>query len=108
MLNLNLSPGIIIKSSLDLVVTPVVHSAFSNPKSKWNMIISSYYSNTFTEVLRIPALKHVVLKAWCKTETAAEIMAIRSVVSCSNTMPVSVFLSHNLRLSLCLQGSFNF
>lgn len=53
---------------------PVVCSACSNPKSKWNMIISSYSSNTFTEVWRIPALKHVVLKAWCKAETAAEIM----------------------------------
>lgn len=87
---------------------PVVHSAFSNPKSKLNMIVSSYSSNSFTEVLGIPALKHVVLKAWCKAETAVDIMTVRSVVSRSNTMPISFFLNHNLRLGLCLQGSFNF
>lgn len=70
---------------------PVVCSAFSNPRSKWNMITSSYSSNTFTEVLRIPALKHVVLKAQCKAETAAEKMTVGSVVSCSNTMPFLYF-----------------
>lgn len=96
------------RTVLILHLFSVVCSAFSSPKPKWDMIISSYSSKTFTEVLRIPALKHVVLKAWCKAETAAEIMTVRSVVSCSNTMPISLFLSNNPRLGLCLQGSFSF
>lgn len=96
------------RTVLILQLFPVVHSAFSNPKSKWNMVILSYCPNTFTEVLRIPALKHVALKAWCKAETAAEMMTVRSAVSWTNTMPISLFLSYNLRLGLCMHGSSNF
>lgn len=79
----------------------------SQIKMKYDYSILLFLS--FMEILRIPTLKHVVLKAGCKAETTvAEVMMVKDIVNPSSTMLTSLFLRHNLRLGLSLQGSFGF
>lgn len=89
----------------DLAVTLYYLFSFDQSQIKMEYDYPILLFPTFTEVLRIPTLKHVLLKAVCKAETTvAEVMMVKDIVNPSNTMLTSLFL----RLGLRLQESFDF